>query len=382
MDINFSMGQSIVGQGRGVPYTTGLTKANTAAFRSVVAGGARNARLVFYGDSTMRGQQPSGGANQAGQCLPTKLADFLAAANVPAAAKMIANDGGGYGAGVTMAALEAGDPRITHTGAWTLGAVQTVGGNSFNCTAAGSMSFIIPGNTNEAEIHWRDASSGRTFSWSVDGGAATQITSSNVTQQTKTTISLGSLGAHTLTLTWVAGSVFPFQINAYDSTRKEISVWNWGICGATSTTLVNDSDAAIGRLKVLVHANTAPDLLCLEGGIINDWRQSFTVPTSQANLEAIIDPQLAAGRNVILMVPVFDTGGGGDTANQQSRIDMFYTLAAAKGIGVFDIRKRWRSAAEAVARGFMVTNDPHPTAAGYADMAEAFKPVIDFARAA
>lgn len=377
MALSLCLGLGLSSPSMGVPaYTTGLTKANTSAFRSVVTAGERNARIIAIGDSTVAGQSTDGGATQAANSWPMKLGLLVSQGG----SNNAWGDKACWSLTQTMANYITGDARVAYTGAWGISSVPSAGGNAFQCAAAGSMTLTFPGEVDTAEIIWRDASAGRVFSWSVDGGAATNISSTGTAQIARTTIDLGSNDIHDLLLTWVSGSVIIMGVTAYDSSRNERSVWNWGVCGATSANLLNDADSTAGRLKMIASTNSSPDLALVEGGVINDWRQSVSVATSKANLGTLIDACLAKG-SVILVTPVFDGGSTGLTAQQQNYVAAMYELSSEKGVGIFDIRRRWGSYAEAMSAGFMSDN-VHPSAAGYADIAAAMKPVIDYALAA
>ncbi len=68
-----------------------------------------------------------------------------------------------------------------------------------------SVTFSLTGDS--ADIMWMQVAFGGTFSWAVDGGSATKISTNGAsTADGKIThIPLGSSGPHTLVLSWVSG---------------------------------------------------------------------------------------------------------------------------------------------------------------------------------
>lgn len=369
---------------QGPAFTTGLTKANTASFRALVKANTRNVRAACIGDSTVRGQSTGVGTAQAVNAWPMQLAPLLRAAGINAGANNCYADGGSWGLAQTAANFVTGDGRMAITGGWAQGSVQSPGGNAFASSAIGAMTFTPQDQVDTLEIDWRDGATGRNMDLTDNiGGAVTHILSSNIFQLGQTIISLASLASHSLALSWVLGTVTPIAFYAYNSAAgKEISLLNWGICGATSSQMISNNDAAVGRLPLIANPLTSPDLSLIEGAVINDWRTSVPingVNGSQANLTTLLTNCLAVG-NVIVCIPVFDNGSAGFTSNQQAYVDMMYAVAASFGVGVFDIRKKWLSYANAVANGWQSAGDSvHPTTAGYADIAAQMVPVIQYA---
>lgn len=347
-------------------YTSNVKLSNTSNFRTAYRAGLRNVRVAFIGDSTTRGQSTGGGTSQAVNSWPMQLATLLNAAGINAGANNVWGDGGSWGLGQTIANFETGDSRVAHTGSWALGSVLSAGGNNFGAAAAGTMTFTPQGNVNDGNVIWRDGATGRNWDWAVDGGVATNVLSTNVTQFALVPIALGSVASHAITLSYDLGTIHILGIDTFDNTRKEISLWNWGICGATSTNLVNNTDTVVGRLAILAHASLKPDLAFIEGGLINDWRTSVSVATSKTNLTTLVSTVKANGGDVILCTPTFDSGVTGLTASQQLYVDAMYEVAVSQNVGLIDFRKFSPATSDTV----------HPTTAGYLAMATAARTVI------
>lgn len=361
----FSLGAVGLGPSLG-PYTANVKPSNTAGFRATYRAGARNVRVAFIGDSTTRGQSTGGGTSQAVNSWPMQLSTLLNAAGVNSGANNVWSDGGSWGLGQTISNFLTGDSRVSIANAVTLGSVLSAGGNNFAMAAAAALSFVPQASCNTADIIWRDGATGRNFNWQVDGGSTTQVNSTNVTQFGVNSVALGSVASHTLTLNWVAGSVSIIGVSAYNNTRKELTLWNWGICGATSANLINNVDTAVGRLAILAHSALKPDLAFIEGGLINDWRTSVAVATSKANLTTLVATIKTNGGDVILCTPTFDAGSTGLTAQQQTYVDAMYQVAAEQNVGLLDFRKIAPERSDNV----------HMTTAGHLAMATAARDVV------
>lgn len=347
-------------------FGSNITMANTNAFRTTYRAGARNTRVAFIGDSTTRGQSTGGGTSQAVNAWPMQLAGLLNSAGINAGANNVWGDGGSWGLGQNITNFKTGDARVTSTAGWALGSVISAGGNNFGATAAGTMTFTPQANCDTCQVIWRDGALGRDWDFAVDGGAATNVLSTGATQFKIETFALGSLGAHTVTLSWDLGAVHILGINCYDSTRKELSLWNWGVCGATSANLINNTDTVVGRLAILAHANLKPDLAFIEGGVINDWRTSVSVATSKANVTTLVSTAKSNGTDVILCVPPFDLGSTGFTSNQAAYVGAMYEIASEQNCGIINFREI----------DIALSDTVHPTAAGYLSMATLARKII------
>jgi len=344
------------------------TTANTASIRTAWAG-VSNVEVGVSGDSTTAGQSAGVGTAQAVNSWPMQMAGVLRGMGINAGADNYFSDKGSWGLAQTIANFESGDGRVSHTGAVALGATKAVGGNAFNWSATGTLSFTAQEPVDTFKIWWRDGATGRNFTWQVDSGSTTQINSSNVTQLAgyNTPLSMGSLGTHTVNLAWVLGSITIIGVEAYNSARgKEMSLLNWGISGATSANLIDNTDAAAGRLATI--ATVKPAIVLFEAGI-NDWRTSVTVAAFKANVVTMVTTVLANTGVPILVVPVFDPSATGNAANQTQYVQALYQVASEYNVPLFDIRKLWISNANAVALGYQPAGDVHPTTLGYGSMA-------------
>lgn len=352
------------------PRFYNFTPKNTLKLRAAMQRTDRNCLIAIAGPSTTAGQSTGGGTGQAVNSWPMQMARMLQAEGIPAGAGNFFADHSCWGSSQSVANYVAGDSRIVATGATAIGGIKGPGGNVWSLTAAGDLTFTPQVACTKADIYWRDNMAGRTFAWSVDGGAATNVSSTGVAQIAKTTVSLGSAGTHALKLAWVAGTVHIMGVHAYDDTagRKEISVLNWGISGATSTQLIDDTDAVVGRLKSI--AALAPDAVVIDDWPINDLRQSILATTTRANIKTMAQAVIAAGGVPILTTQLPDGSTSGLTALQADYAAMLFGLADELDIPLMDFRASVVSYELGLAAG-LYSDNIHPTALGYAVKAAA-----------
>ncbi len=357
----------------GANYTFNLKSSNTSNLRAAWLAQSGNVILAAIGDSTTAGQSTGGGTSQAINAWPMQLASILRTNRINAGANNFFSDKGSWGQAQTIANFLTGDSRLSATGGMALGSVLTTGGNSFAVSATGTLTFTPQDSVNAAQIWWRDGASGRNFSWSVNGGSETGINSSGVTQLVRSSIALGDVGFKAIRQSWVLGAVTPIGIHAYNSNLgSELSILNWGISGATSTSLNTNIDV-VGRLNMIDIVQ--PKGVLYEGGVINSWRTSISVATTKSDMVTMVLRIKAAGGDPILVAPPFDNSGSGLSANQNAYVNAMYQVAAEYDVPLIDIRQKWSSYANALALGYM-SDSVHPTTLGYTDWAQVISKTI------
>lgn len=353
---------------QGAPFTFNLTRSNTSVVRSVYQANTRNTVIALSGDSTMRGvdETASPYASQYFNGPPMQLATKFNSLGINAGANNL------YGwCGTSMNDYILRDSRVAITGSVVTGSFPCLGGAEFALTAAATLSFTPQDNTTTAEIYWKDAAAGVSWTWAVDGGSATTVNSLNNNSIRKTTISLGSAGAHTIVITWVSGNVRIYGIECYDDTagRKEITFRQWGISGATASAMIdNTGTPSSGRLTQLTVSPA--DLIISECGVVNSWRNGTAVSTVETQLTTYVQAVKAAGSDFMFLAPPYDNGTSGATTSQDKYVAAMYRVALAQNVPLIDLRRRWISFSYAVTQGWMVnTDNVHPTKNGYIDQA-------------
>jgi lysophospholipase L1-like esterase len=225
----------------------------------------------------------------------------------------------------------------THVG--TLPSGLTLGPKAAFCqltTTGHAITYALTGDS--ADIMWVRVGFGGTFSWSVDGGGATNVSTNGAsTLDGRTThISLGAAGAHTLSLNWVSGNSsidgvtefngdFTKGIQVHDAAHYGWQTSNWSTVLGTSTTV----PTAINALS--------PSLIVIALGV-NDQFSGVTPATFQSNLTTIITELRAAESapypSVMLCMYPPRQGQSGYTFPWSQYVTAAWNVAAADTAGV------------------------------------------------
>lgn len=323
-----------------------------------VIGGTGNAKIYTIGDSTFVGYN-NGAANNMTTSPPAMLANMFNAAGINA----FFNN-------------KIGKPSITDgrltLGSWTTGG-WVIGGNSsflINATTATPLSFCTSSPVNSANLIWYTTGTSAQFSYTIDSGSPTTITTGTSTGIHTTTIT-PTLGTHCFNMNWVAGTVGYVGWDATDTTKNGIDVISGGAISSTSAIWSapgNGTYTGVGTITYL-----AQDLTIIDIGI-NDWCAAVPVSTYMANMQTIITQAKTVG-DVLLVTPIPTQPGASCNAStapsnvsQQAYVNALYVLAAKNNIPLVDLFSRWQSYAASSA---FYTGGVHPLQNGIADMAEA-----------
>lgn len=343
---------------------------NTSNVRTAFKANSANIPIAFMGDSTMRGVDETASPynSQYMNSMPHNVAINLRAAGYNA----ICDNWYGL-SGTTFNDYMIRDGRLTSSGLAILGSQQCQGGANviFNAGAS-TFNYTSVYPCTKADIYWRNGTAGNDFTWAVDGGSTTVIPTTGSLVFTKTTISLGTLGIHTVNLAQSAGSPQIYGIDCYDDTQtsKQINIRQWGTSGGTASLMIaNAGTPAAGRLQQL--SNFPPKLVLAETGP-NDWRGSTSVASVKTSLQTLITAVKTANCDFIFITPPYDNSASGLTKFQDDYVAMMYDLAVQNNVGLIDIRKRHGSFNNAIANGWQVASDAvHLTGFGYKDEATA-----------
>jgi len=149
--------------------------------------------------------------------------------------------------------------------------------------------FSLPAGGTSVKLRYRNRAAG-VFSWKIDSGAATNITttsqSGNSSYLGSATITLPSdTATHTLTLTWVSGTPQINGIYHYNGDESSgIQIDNFGQGAATTSNFTSDGDAYGVVLNI---ADMGYQLIILEFQG-NDISAGNTVAQYKANMQSII----------------------------------------------------------------------------------------------
>jgi lysophospholipase L1-like esterase len=165
--------------------------------------------------------------------------------------------------------------------------------------AAGqSITFALVGDS--ADIMWVQAPYGGAFSWSVDGGTASKVsTNGSVITDGKTThVSLGAAGSHKLKLSWVSGNSNIDGVIEYNGDHAMgIAVHDAGHYGwqTSNWTSALNGGAVAGPASAI--AALAPCAVIITLGF-NDQYSDVSPSAFQSNIQSII-----SGLNARLATP-------------------------------------------------------------------------------
>ncbi|MCK1718854.1 hypothetical protein [Bradyrhizobium sp. 141] len=373
------LGGVLGGVAGGIPFTQNLTAATTtkllAGFQAMQAG-TRNMNIAIMGNSTDRGVDE--GASPYNTQYPLSLAEQLAAVFRSDGIASGANNWYGI-SGTSLNDYVIRDSRITVGGTSAMGSSVVQGGAGLSMSSAtATMTFTPQQNCNTADIYTlqNSAFNGAQLAVLVDGVSTATITQNATNTIRKTTVSLGSVGAHTITINWVSGSNALFGIDCYDSTRKEVTIRQWAQSGGTASQMIdNTGSPSAGRLNQL--SLYPVDCVIGDLGLVNSWRNNIAVATVKTQCEALIDAVHAAGGDFIFTEPPFDSGSAGNTANQQQYVDAVNASCLAKGCAIFKTRQALGSKTASDTAGYTRASDfVHYTIAGQAWRAGLLKPVL------
>ena len=159
--------------------------------------------------------------------------------------------------------------------------------------------------------------------------------------------------------------------SAYNSTLPEISLWNLG-CGGQTTSYFNGTTQFWDTLSAMTATGTgfAAPLAIITLGI-NDWNVGTTQASMTTSLTAIVTALQAAGTEVLLVVPVPSVIAIASLTAQAAIQSAIVSVALAKDCAYIDLTERWISGAIAQPRGYYGDAQLHPSAFGYVDVCNA-----------
>lgn len=311
-------------------------------------------RILCIGDSTTAGvysdsyTSATGSTNQGGpNSWPAQLVKRLQAAGLPADYAFCLPGHGGNA-----------DSRW-NINTWGYAAYGAGMNGVATAASAGLTSTVTPTNVaNTYVIYYYGDSGTGTFTAQATGGTLATINTNQATPgfYSYTITASASASTNTITLTNSSGTVFVGGIEAYDSTApNKIRVMGAGVGGSKATDWNNNGNpGALNFIKGI-----APDLTVISLGV-NDG----AVPDTTANVLAAVNgisAAAAASGDVLLMSAV--------PHNSVTAVDGYNAAYLGTGKPYVDLQRRWGNSAQSW--GLITSDNTHPNALGYADMATA-----------
>ncbi len=350
------------------PNIPGLVNYNRAylshwrAARSAVNAGARNARVLFIGDSTTAGARAnSGDVNDFANSFPSQ-----AAALVPHGSSS-SWFGNNCQENIALATF---DSRMS-LGSWgaTFSTVFTVGGYVplADSSSGGNLTFTPTTNVDTFQIFYGNNTGLGTFAFSIDAGSPTTINengSLSIGTQTFTT----TLGAHTANFAYNSTGYYSDVIGviATNSARKEVSFLNGGSCSAVAADFSNTSNGPWEPTLIAAN-NIKPDITFIDL-TINDWNAQTNTTTYTSELQTIISAAKATGDCVLMTGNASEFGVGSDANQTTQRLysNIVLSLAQANNCVTIDVQATFGGGSWTGANALGLMYDQlHPNAAGY-----------------
>jgi len=344
---------------------TGRNLPHWKAALAAVAAGSHNAKVLLVGDSTTDGYGAESTASQdRANSWPTQLAGLF---KPPTPAGWQSFIGDGPGAMPTTSL----DARVTSNFSQNTG-LPSVGGAFMQATSAATFSFTPATSCDTFDVYATDYPGSGTLNANLDGGTNTAINENGSSSMTTTTIT-GSLGPHTLNVSWASGGTTNLLgVDCYNSAQKQIMLWNAGWWGS----FASDWDSSTYFFNPLPAIEYLAPSLTIIDLTINDWNSATNLTTYTNELQAIISAAQQSG-DVILMSGN-PTNQSASAATQATYDNAVKALAYADGIPFIDIYNllgaNWTTLNN---EGLMYDTD-HPEAALYSRIAgyvyQALKP--------
>lgn len=324
-----------------------------------VAAATANVKVMCIGDSTTLGFASNGAetGNFRPLSFPNQFANMLNSVGIPAHSNSWMGDGNPIFSSDY-------DDRLSIGNSWTRTFVH-VGGASWTATTdTNALSFTPTEPVDTFVVYYLSASGAGTFAMDINGGAAT-TQSSNAANLIRSVTITGTLGTNTLNIKWDSGgAVYIVGTEAYDSSKKWVSVINAGWSSSTASTWSVALTTGSNVSNAL--SQTGADLVLIMLGI-NDWTSDTPIATFTAAMQVLIDKAVATGDVVIIAPPPSGTDYA-TAIEQQAYVDALEQLAEDNDLPFIDIYTRLAPQLTSFNNG-MYYEGLHPNGAGYADIA-------------
>lgn len=341
------------------PSTTRRMRAALAQTRTALF------RVMCVGDSTVFGANAT--PPQSKQSWPSRLAQMLASVEGHASST---------GAVDFQNYSLASEPRFVFAGTWAaanVGPFNTAGRQSN--VPASKVTFTPDIEVDAFVVRYATGPDAGTWSYSVDGGAATNVDSSAAAAGYSTvTVPASSTGVHSLVIAVGAGG-FTRLISVEGRNGLTGSVvTRAGKGGAMASSFVVGASlglaGSIGTIDAL-----SPNLVILGFGV-NEYLNQVALASYKANLQTILTRAISVGADVVMLtaVPNQDTT---KAISQAQYRQVVYELADANNAMVLDVAYLWDSYAVSNAAPLSLYGDvTHPNSRGYFDIAAAIYAAI------
>jgi lysophospholipase L1-like esterase len=317
---------------------------------------------VAWGDSITEGQ---GSSTVAGRWINQTLNGFRSAypvSGVTGGFGYIPSFYGTYGPDSQWST----DPTTSGNVTWNLDSNQMGNGAGLGLLtvtikSGGSETFHVTGSSSDILYNYGSG----TFSYKVDSGSATNVSTSGGSGATGSThVSFSTTGSHTVTITGVSGSVILEGVMTYNGDETNgIRLYDSAQSGATTGEFVNQATNLAA-----ITANVKADLVTIQFGG-NDFESDAEQTPAQvtANLTTMISDIRAASTghepSIVLVVPYNHTGTNDMGYTWPQYVSAIKAVATADpSVGVLDLTS---FATVGMPSPYLsTTDDAHPSNAG------------------
>lgn len=257
----------------------------------------------------------------------------------------------------------------TYTGGLSLvdTGFATTAHKTTSMAAAATITFTVSGTA--VDIDWVRGPGGGTFTWRVDGGSTTSVSTNGTYQATnRTRVTFGVRGSHTVTIACSSAPVYLSGLFVYDQDEtKGIHGYDGGWLGATVNTPFLQDTGAGGWPATLVAL--APDLVTIElNG--NDGINATNTGTFTTQATSLITTLQGLAKVPSIVWLTSYQVASSVTSNSFGPYDSaIKTLAASMGFGVLS----WYDTVDQVGTGTSVglfqSDGIHPNDSGHTMLA-------------
>lgn len=230
------------------------------------------------------------------------------------------------------------DDRYSFTGTWT-----DLFDGPFSAAlkqATSAATYTFTGTFDSIAIYYLYGSSN--FTYSLDGASAVTINgTSNAIggAWARATVSAGALSQHTITVSWVSGTLF---LGAFEPRRGTTGfrVHSIALAGQEATHLLN-SDGSGWNSKETTWLINKPNIGIIDLAI-NAYNNQIALATVQSQTQTIINLITATGTPV-LVAPFDYPAGTAQTIPLSAYISLYYDLADTNNIPLIDLNWQFKS---------------------------------------
>ena len=272
----------------------------------------------------------------------------------------------------TFNALTYSDTPLSGTGGTVLGS-NNIGPDKTGWTTGSAASRTLAFTGTGVDILYWQWSAGGSFTYSVDGGATTTVSTTGTDNTAARNQAIRSLtaGAHTVTIAWVSGTIYMGGFFTYNGDETAgIRSWTVALPGSASIYWSDATHAA----WLLQMGNVVPDLVTIELGP-NDLGNN-TVAVFKAAVQSVIASIKTSSGYVpsFVLVPVWPLNAVSPPEPWSAFVSAMYDIATADPDGavcVFDLQARTSSVQGTTIGGILNGDFTHPSLLGERYIGEA-----------